>query len=150
MRYGIDALTPSELRVAKLAAEGMNNLQIAQQLFVTRRTIETHVAAILRKLDLKGREGIADALAGDAPAPLTARQSSTAVVTVLVTDFASSTARAAAPEHERRRALHHDATMRELLAVHGGREVKTLGEGFLSVFDRPPARSRARSRCATP
>ena len=140
VRYGIDALTPSELRVAKLAAEGMSNLQIAQQLFVTRRTIETHVAAILRKLDLKGREGIADALAGDAHAPLTAApDASTAVVTVLVTDFASSTARAAAPEHERRRALleRHDATVRELLAAHGGRKVKTLGEGFLSVFDRP-------------
>ena len=27
--------------------------------------------------------------------------------------------------------------MRELLAAHGGREVKTLGDGFLSVFDRP-------------
>ena len=140
VRYGIDALTPSELRVAKLAAEGMSNLQIAQQLFVTRRTIETHVAAILRKLDLKGREGIADALAGDTHAPLTAApDASTAVVTVLVTDFASSTARAAAPEHERRRALleRHDATVRELLAAHGGRKVKTLGEGFLSVFDRP-------------
>ena len=60
-------------------------------------------------------------------------------MTVLVTDFASSTARAAAPEHERRRALleRHDATVRELLAAHGGRKVKTLGEGFLSVFDRP-------------
>jgi DNA-binding CsgD family transcriptional regulator len=120
VRSGIDALTPSELRVAKLAAEGMSNPQIAQQLFVTRRTVETHVAAILRKLDLKGREGIAAALARDAPAPPTpAPDAPTAIVTVLFTD------------------LVHDATMRGLLAVHGGREVKTLGDGFLSVFDRP-------------
>jgi DNA-binding CsgD family transcriptional regulator len=120
VRSGIDALTPSELRLAKLAAEGMSNPQIAQQLFVTRRTVETHVAAILRKLDLKGREGIADALARDAPAPPTpAPDAPTAIVTVLFTDIV------------------HDATMRELLAVHGGREVKTLGDGFLSVFDRP-------------
>jgi DNA-binding CsgD family transcriptional regulator len=69
VRSGIDALTPSELRVAKLAAEGMSNPQIAQQLFVTRRTVETHVAAILRKLDLKGREGIAAALDRAGPAP---------------------------------------------------------------------------------
>lgn len=120
LRSGIDALTPSELRVAKLAAEGMSNPQIAQQLFVTRRTVETHVAAILRKLDLKGREGIAAALARDAPAPpISAPDAPTAIVTVLFTDIV------------------HDATMRELLAAHGGREVKTLGDGFLSVFDRP-------------
>ena len=71
VRSGIDALTPSELRVAKLAAEGMSNPQIAQQLFVTRRTVETHVAATLRKLDLKGREGIAAALTRDTSAPPT-------------------------------------------------------------------------------
>ena len=120
VRSGIDALTPSELRVAKLAAEGMSNPQIARQLFVTRRTVESHVAAILRKLDLKGREGIAAALARHAPAqPTSAPDAPTAIVTVLFTDTV------------------HDATMRELLAAHGGREVKTLGDGFLSVFDRP-------------
>jgi DNA-binding CsgD family transcriptional regulator len=120
VRSGIDALTPSELRVAKLAAEGMSNPQIAQQLFVSRRTVETHVAAILRKLDLKGREGIGAALARDARAPPTsAPDVPTAVVTVLFTDIV------------------HDATMRKLLNAHGGREVKTLGDGCLSVFDRP-------------
>jgi DNA-binding CsgD family transcriptional regulator len=120
VRSGIDALTPSELRVAKLAAEGMSNPQIAQQLFVTRRTVETHVAAILRKLDLEGREGIATALARDTPAPpIPAPDTPSAIVTVLCTDIV------------------HDATMRELLAAHGGREVMTLGDGFLSVFDRP-------------
>ena len=71
VRSGIDALTPSELRVAKLAAEGMSNPQIAQRLFVTRRTVESHVAATLRKLDLKGREGIAAALTRDTSAPPT-------------------------------------------------------------------------------
>ena len=119
VRSGIDALTPSELRVAKLVTDGMSNPQIAQQLFVTRRTVETHVAAVLRKLDRKGREGIAAALARDAPAPpAPAPDATNAIVTVLFTDMV------------------HDATMRELLAAHGGREIKTLGDGFLSVFDR--------------
>jgi class 3 adenylate cyclase/tetratricopeptide (TPR) repeat protein len=154
VRSGIAALTPSELRVAKLAAEGMSNPQIAQQLFVTRRTVETHVAAILRKLDLKGRAGIAAALARDGPAspPPTrptlrrtpdfqpaAPDAPTAIVTVLFTEIVGSTALAEALGHGRWLALleRHDATLRGLLGSHRGREVKALGDGFLSVFDRP-------------
>ena len=38
---GIDALTASERRVARLAAEGRSNREIAQELFVTQRTVET-------------------------------------------------------------------------------------------------------------
>ena len=39
MRSGVDALTTSELRVAQLAASGLTNREIAQTLFVTRKTI---------------------------------------------------------------------------------------------------------------
>ena len=39
---GRDALTASELRVAELAASGMTNRDIAQSLFVTQHTVETH------------------------------------------------------------------------------------------------------------
>ena len=154
VRSGIDALTPSELRVAKLVTEGMSNPQIARQLFVTRRTVESHVAATLRKLDLNGREGIAAALTRATPTPPTtarpapqqtpnvepaAPNARTAIVTVLFADIVASTGRAGAPERERWRALleRGDPIMRERLVAHGGREVKTLSHGFLSVFDRP-------------
>jgi DNA-binding CsgD family transcriptional regulator len=60
---GVGALTPSERRVAQLAAAGRGNRQIAQELFVTRRTVETHLTSIYRKLDIEGREGLAVALA---------------------------------------------------------------------------------------
>ena len=40
---GIDALTPSERRVAQLAADGLTTPQIAQALFVTPKTIQTHL-----------------------------------------------------------------------------------------------------------
>jgi DNA-binding NarL/FixJ family response regulator len=62
---GFDALTPSELRVARLAAEGRSNREIAQELFVTMATVETHLTRTYRKLDLDGREGLHSALNPD-------------------------------------------------------------------------------------
>jgi DNA-binding CsgD family transcriptional regulator len=59
---GLDALTPSELRVARLAADGRSNREIAQDLFVTMATVETHLTRTYRKLDLDGREGLSAAL----------------------------------------------------------------------------------------
>ena len=60
---GIDQLTASERRVAELAAEGRSNPEIAQALFVTRKTVETHLGHIYRKLDIAGRGQLAGALA---------------------------------------------------------------------------------------
>jgi DNA-binding CsgD family transcriptional regulator len=57
-------LTVSERRVAELAAEGRSNPEIAQALFVTRKTVETHLGHVYRKLDIAGRGELADALAG--------------------------------------------------------------------------------------
>lgn len=44
-RHGAEALTPSEIRVARLAAQGRTNREIAQDLYVTLKTIEGHMAA---------------------------------------------------------------------------------------------------------
>jgi DNA-binding CsgD family transcriptional regulator len=55
-------LTASELRVARLAAEGMTNREIAQALFVTENTIETHLRSVFRKLGIRSRSQIARAL----------------------------------------------------------------------------------------
>ena len=62
LRSGVDALTPSELRVAQLAAAGRSNREIAQTLFVTRKTVETHLAGVYRKLGVNAREQLADKL----------------------------------------------------------------------------------------
>jgi DNA-binding CsgD family transcriptional regulator len=62
---GVDALTPSELRVARMAAEGMGNRAIAQALFVTVKTIEVHLGSAYRKLGVPPRAALAGALAGD-------------------------------------------------------------------------------------
>ena len=60
---GPAALTPSELRVAALAAEGHTNREIAQTLFVTMRTVEMHLSNAYGKLEIPGRPGLAAALA---------------------------------------------------------------------------------------
>jgi DNA-binding CsgD family transcriptional regulator len=62
---GPDALTPSESRVAELAAAGRTNREIAQALFITTKTVGTHLGHIYAKLGLQGaqaRERLADAL----------------------------------------------------------------------------------------
>jgi DNA-binding CsgD family transcriptional regulator/tetratricopeptide (TPR) repeat protein len=63
---GVESLTPSERRVAELAAAGPTNREIAQTLFVTQRTIEVHLTSIYRKLGISSRSQLAAALA-DAP-----------------------------------------------------------------------------------
>jgi DNA-binding CsgD family transcriptional regulator len=63
-RSGTDSLTPSERRVADLAAEGNTNREIAQSLFVTEKTIETHLGRAYRKLDISSRRQLPDVLAG--------------------------------------------------------------------------------------
>ncbi len=67
LRTGVDALTPSELRVAQLAAAGHSNREIAQALFVSRKTVETHLGGIYRKLGVNAREHLAAKLQDPPP-----------------------------------------------------------------------------------
>jgi DNA-binding CsgD family transcriptional regulator len=59
---GVDALTPSELRVARMAADGMGNRTIAQALFVTTKTVEVHLSSAYRKLHVPSRAALAAVL----------------------------------------------------------------------------------------
>jgi non-specific serine/threonine protein kinase len=52
-------LSRREEEVAALVAQGMSNRQIAQELYLSERTIEHHVSKILRKLSLASRTEIA-------------------------------------------------------------------------------------------
>jgi DNA-binding CsgD family transcriptional regulator len=62
-RAGADSLTPSERRVVELAATGGTNREIAQTLFVTEKTVETHLGRSFRKLDISSRRQLPDVLA---------------------------------------------------------------------------------------
>jgi ATP/maltotriose-dependent transcriptional regulator MalT len=55
---GIEALTPSERRIAELAAGGHSNRRIAETLFLTKNTVEWHLRHVYQKLDVASREGL--------------------------------------------------------------------------------------------
>lgn len=59
---GVAALTPSERRVAQLAAKGMTTREIAESLFVSPKTVEYHLRHTYRKLDVGSRSELSDAL----------------------------------------------------------------------------------------
>jgi DNA-binding CsgD family transcriptional regulator len=59
---GVESLTPSERRVAEMAAQGPTNREIAQALFVTPRTVEVHLTSTFRKLEITSRSQLAAAL----------------------------------------------------------------------------------------
>ncbi len=59
---GADSLTPSERRIAEMAAAGLSNAEIAQELFLTVKTIEMHLTRAYRKLDVRRRAQLAQAL----------------------------------------------------------------------------------------
>jgi DNA-binding CsgD family transcriptional regulator len=59
---GLESLTPSERRVAQMAAEGPTNREIAQALFVTPKTVEVHLSSVYRKLGISSRSQLPPAL----------------------------------------------------------------------------------------
>jgi DNA-binding CsgD family transcriptional regulator len=63
VRSGVDELTASERRVARLAADGRTNREIAQELFVTPKTVENHLRHAYAKLGVAGRRELAGVLA---------------------------------------------------------------------------------------
>jgi DNA-binding CsgD family transcriptional regulator len=66
---GLESLTPSERRVAAMAATQMTNRDIAQALFVTPRTVEVHLSSVYRKLGIAARSQLPRALATPVDGP---------------------------------------------------------------------------------
>ncbi len=65
-RSGPEALTPSERRVAELAMSGMSNKEIAEALWVSRKTVEVHLGHAYAKLGIRSRAQLAGALGQEA------------------------------------------------------------------------------------
>jgi DNA-binding CsgD family transcriptional regulator len=69
-RASTDALTPTEARVAELAAQGFRNAEIAARLQVTRKTVEATLSRVYRKLGVRSRTELARLeTTADAPPP---------------------------------------------------------------------------------
>ncbi len=64
-----DQLTPQELQIAQLAAEGLSNREIGQHLYLSHRTISTHLYRVFPKLAITSRGELSTVLA---PRPLVA------------------------------------------------------------------------------
>jgi DNA-binding CsgD family transcriptional regulator len=64
LRSGPESLTPSERRIAELAAAGHSNREIAGALFITPKTVEYHLRNAYRKLGIQTRRELARALDG--------------------------------------------------------------------------------------
>lgn len=63
--FGPDSLTSAEARVARMAADGMTNREIAQALFVTAKTVENQLGAVYRKLGVGSRDQLSSALSSE-------------------------------------------------------------------------------------
>jgi DNA-binding CsgD family transcriptional regulator len=66
MFSGVESLTASERRVAELAAAGRSNRDIAQELFVSPKTVENHLGRVYDKLSVSGRRELSGVLVGAA------------------------------------------------------------------------------------
>jgi DNA-binding CsgD family transcriptional regulator len=56
---GWSSLTPTEVQIARLVARHLPNPQIAQQLFISRATVKTHLVHIFAKLSISSRSQLA-------------------------------------------------------------------------------------------
>ena len=62
----LDLLAPQELQIARLAAQGLSNREIGQQLYLSHRTVRNHLYRIFPKLGITSRAELA-AVVGASP-----------------------------------------------------------------------------------
>src|SRR5437588_5316086 len=136
-----DELTPQEMQVALIVAEGVTNREAGARLFLSLKTIEVHLSRAYRKLGVRSRTELARwlALHGGQHEPESAR--SKVLATVLFTDIVRSTDHAMTVGDERWSALlaRHNRAAETAVERHGGRLIKSTGDGVLATFETSSA-----------
>jgi DNA-binding NarL/FixJ family response regulator len=65
----LDELTPQELQIVQMAAQGLSNREIAERLYLSHRTVESHLYRVFPKLGVTSRAQLAGALGTRLGAP---------------------------------------------------------------------------------
>ena len=123
-------LTPQELQVALMLAEGLTTREAAGRLYLSPKTVEYHLRHVYDKLEVRTRDELRAVLL-----PPAARGGERKAL--LFTDLAGSTRLVEAIGDAAWRELSTwlDGEMRKMFAQHRGREVDHAGDGFFVVFD---------------
>ena len=141
-RLAASGVTRKEAEVLAGLGEQLTNAEIAARMYVSERTVETHVSSLLRKLQASNRRELGR-LAGRAGGRSSMAGSGTigpsGTVTFLFTDVEDSTALwerypSLMPEVLAR----HDDALREAIERHGGHIFTTAGDGFGAAFASAP------------
>jgi predicted ATPase/class 3 adenylate cyclase len=134
-------VTRKEAEVLAGLGEQLSNAEIAARMYVSERTVETHVSSLLRKLGASNRRELGR-LAGRPGVPAAAVErpvGPSGTVTFLFTDIEDSTALwERFPSAMADVLAHHDALLREAIARHGGYVFGTAGDGFGAAFASAP------------
>ncbi len=134
-------VTRREVEVLEALGERLTNAEIASRLFVSERTVESHVSSLLRKLGAADRRELgstARSVLGKSDSDESAGiRRPTGTVTFLFTDIVGSTSLwEMHPEQMRVSLERHDALMLEAVEGRGGQMFSTGGDSFAAVFAR--------------
>jgi predicted ATPase/class 3 adenylate cyclase len=135
----VRGISRREVDVLEAVGERLTNAEIAARLYLSERTIESHVSSLLRKLGVANRRELATAAADlvDRSSAVEVTVRPTGTVTFVFTDIVGSTELwdrypADMPETVER----HDNIVRRVIDEHGGHVFSTGGDGFGGVFAR--------------
>jgi DNA-binding CsgD family transcriptional regulator len=135
-------LTPQELQVALVVADGVTNREAAARLFLSPKTIEVHLSRAYRKLGVRTRTELSRRIALHR-APDSALAPVRTLSTVLCAGIINLTDDAAGPGDKQQTVpvslAPHNREVAAAVRSNGGRLVKAAGDGVLAMFDAPSA-----------